>query len=256
MPNTQGRFAWHDLATTDPNAAASFYSRIAAWTTQPSEYSDHYTLLLAGNEAHAGVEALDRHPIAGDGRPQWMPYVCVYDVDASSRQATSLGGKVRMGPREVPNVGCWAVISDPQGALIGMYEPELAPRPSGGPPSRGDFSWHELMTTDYKAAFEFYRPLFQWEKTGEFDMGDMGMYHMFGQRGQTYGGMFNRAPDMPPPNWVSYIRVDDVKSAADTIAQIGGMVINGPMEVPGGDWIVQGVDPQGAMFALHTVAKG
>jgi predicted enzyme related to lactoylglutathione lyase len=108
------------------------------------------------------------------------------------------------------------------------------------------------MTADYKAAFEFYRQLFQWEKVSEFDMGAMGIYFMYGQKGQTYGGMFNRRPEMPPPNWLSYIRVDDVKNVAQTVQQLNGKVLNGPMEVPGGDWIAQCMDPQGAAFALHT----
>lgn len=255
MSNSQGRFAWHELATTDPGAAADFYSRITSWTTQPSEFSDTYTLLMKGRTTEGGIEAIDRHPVSGAAKAHWMPYVCVYDVDACARQAKALGGQLCIGPREVPNVGGWAVIADPQGALIGLYEPELTPTPSEGAPVRGDFSWHELVTTDFKSAFEFYRPLFQWEKTGEYDMGEMGTYLMFGQRGQTYGGMFNRVPDMPPPSWLSYICVDDVDSAAESVKQAGGSIILGPMEVPGGDRIVQGLDPQGGWFALHTVAN-
>jgi uncharacterized protein len=255
MPNSQGRFAWHELATTDAGAAAAFYSRVTSWRTQPSDFSDAYMLLMRDHTAEGGIEAVDRHPIPGGATPHWMPYVRVYDVDACARQVKSLGGEVRVAPREVPNVGGWAVIADPQGALIGMYEPEAAPTPGVPAPASGDFSWHELVTTDFKAAFDFYRPLFQWEKTGEFDMGEMGTYFMFGQRGQTYGGMFNRVPDMPPPTWLSYICVDDVESAANAVKESGGKVILGPMDVPGGDRIVQGVDPQGAWFALHTVAK-
>ena len=255
MPNSQGRFAWHELATTDPGAAATFYSRITSWTAQPSEFSDDYTLLLKGSTAEGGVEAIQRHPVAGAGTPHWMPYVCVYDVDACARQVKALGGEVRGGPREVPNVGSWAVIADPQGALIGMYEPEAVPGPNAPTPGRGDFSWHELVTTDLAAAFDFYRPLFDWQKTDEYDMGQMGKYLMFGQRGRTYGGIFNRVPEMPPPSWLSYICVDDVDAAASEVKQAGGKVILGPMEVPGGDRVLQGVDPQGAWFALHTIAK-
>lgn len=255
MPNSQGRFAWHELATTDPAAAAAFYSTVTSWTTRPSEFSDTYTLLMKDRTIEGGITGIDQHPVAGADKPHWMPYVCVYDVDACARQAKTLGGRLCIGPREVANVGAWAVIADPQGAVIGLYEPELRPGPGGGTPGHGDFSWHELVTADYKAAFEFYRPLLQWEKTGEFDMGEMGTYFMFGQRGQTYGGMFNRSPDMPPPSWLSYICVENVDSAADAVKHAGGSVILGPMEVPGGDRIVQGLDPQGAWFALHTVAN-
>jgi predicted enzyme related to lactoylglutathione lyase len=108
------------------------------------------------------------------------------------------------------------------------------------------------MTNDYKAAFEFYKALLKWERISEADMGPLGMYFMFGQNGQTYGGMFNRTPEMPPPNWLPYVRVDDVTTAVDAVKRNGGTVMNGPMEVPGGDWIAQCLDAQGAAFALHT----
>ena len=116
----------------------------------------------------------------------------------------------------------------------------------------GEFSWHELATDDYKSATNFYRALFKWEKTSDYDMGESGIYSMFGQGGQVYGGVFNRPPEIPAPNWLCYIRVEDVKRTADKIKQLGGSVMTGPMEVPGGDWIAQCMDPQGATFAIHA----
>ena len=156
-----------------------------------------------------------------------------------------------MGPQEVPNVGAWCVVADPQGAVFGIYEPAYPPRAAASP-RVGEFSWHELTTTDYKAAADFYRALFRWEHVRDHDMGAMGVYSMFGQRGETYGGMMNRTPDMPPPNWLSYVRVADVKSLVERVKQAGGRVVVGPMEVPGGDWVAVCIDPQGAGFALHT----
>ena len=252
MPNSQGRFAWHELSTTDPGAAATFYSQITPWKTEPSELAKDYTLFTNGGTPMAGALALDPALVARDVPPHWLPYVCVYDVDACARQVPKLGGRVLSGPHEVPGVGTWVIISDPQGAAIGLYEPDT-PRPAyGGSPPLGEFSWHELATTDYKAAFDFYRPLLQWEKINEHDMGEMGIYLLFGQKGQSFGGIFNRPPQIPASNWLSYARVVDVKTAAPAVQQLGGKVMNGPMEVPGGDWIAQCMDPQGATFALHT----
>jgi predicted enzyme related to lactoylglutathione lyase len=255
MPTTHGRFVWHDLSTTDPAAAQAFYTKVTPWKTQPSEVSGHYTLWVNDNTPIGGLTPLGNADQMQGLPPHWLAYVYVYDVDACVRQVPRLGGQVHVGPTEVPSVGCWAVLRDPQGATIGVYEPETpSTGRTAGPPRRGEFSWHELMTTDYKAAFEFYRALFQWEKMSEFDMGPMGggIYFLYGQKGQTYGGMFNRRPEMPPPNWLSYVRVDDVKTVAQTVQQLNGKVLNGPMEVPGGDWIAQCMDPQGAAFAVHT----
>jgi hypothetical protein len=254
MPNSQGRFIWHDLATSNTDAAASFYTQVTPWKTQAGEFNPNYTMWANDGQPLGGLVPLSDELKARGVPPHWMPYVRVYDVDACSRQVKALGGQVRMGPHEVPNVGSWSVISDPHGATIGLYEPEAKALADDRKPRRGEFSWHELGTTDYKAAFDFYRALFTWEKTSEFDMGEMGMYFMFGKKGVPYGGMFNRRPDMPPPNWLSYIRVEDVRSTADMVKKLGGAVHQGPMEVPGGDMIAMCSDPQGAAIAFHTIS--
>jgi predicted enzyme related to lactoylglutathione lyase len=246
-----GRFVWHELAVPSPDAAQTFYTQVTPWKTQPWDHSPDYTLLTNEGTPLGGIAQLTADLAARGVPPHWLPYVSVYDVDACARQAVSLGGQLRMGPKEVPNVGAWAVVADPQGAVLGIYEPANVPR-EAAPPRVGDFSWHELTTSDYNAGAEFYRALFRWEHVSDFDMGEMGIYSMFGQRGETYGGMFNRSPTMPPANWLSYVRVGDVKSSVGRVKELGGTVLNGPMEVPGGDWVAQCLDPQGAAFALHT----
>lgn len=252
MPNSQGWFVWHELATTDSAAAESFYTNVAPWSVRPSESSNAYRVISVGDTPLGGIVTLDPTVADRRGDPHWTPYVYVYDVDASARQATSLGGGVIAGPAEVPGVGCWAVIADPIGATIGIYEPDrprAAPATSATP---GDFSWHELLTTDYVSAFGFYRSMFGWEKTSEHDMGPMGVYFMFGQHGHAYGGMYNRQGDGPRARWLSYIDVDDVKPAAESVTRLGGAILNGPMEVPTGDWIAVARDPQGGAFALQS----
>lgn len=252
MPNSQGWFVWHELATTDPGSARSFYTAVAPWAVRPSEMSDAYTLIEAGGVPMGGIVAVDTTHAERRGNPHWTPYVYVYDLDASARQVVQLGGQVRAGPEEVPGVGCWALIADPQGVTSGLYEPNRpsAMAPPGSTP--GDFWWHELLTTDYKAAFAFYHALFHWEKTSEFDMGPMGIYFMFGQHGRAYGGIYNRRPDGPAPRWLSYVGVADVNPAAAAVKRLGGAITNGPMEVPNGDWIAMATDPQGAAFALQS----
>ena len=82
------------------------------------------------------------------------------------------------------------------------------------------------------------------------------MYQMFSRNGVMLGGMFNASPQMPaPPGWLHYVLVDDVNRAVEAVTSGGGQVLNGPMEVPGGDWIAQCTDPQGAMFAVHARKK-
>lgn len=252
MSSSHGTFIWHELTTADRDAAKAFYTQITPWQTRQWDDSIDYHMWTRGDKSLGGVVELSAELKARGVGPHWLPYVCVYDVDATVRQAVSLGGTVRMGPKEVASIGAWAVIADPQGATIGLFEPAEAPAAHVGDAPIGEFSWHELSTTDYKAASDFYRGLFKWEATSDFDMGEMGIYRMFGRRGTTFGGMFNRRADMPPSNWLSYVRVDSVKPVAERVKELGGTVFSGPMEVPGGDWVAQFVDPQGAAVALHA----
>ena len=124
------------------------------------------------------------------------------------------------------------------------------------PPEVGGFSWHELVTTDHEAAFAFYSEVFGWEKTEAMDMGEMGIYQMYGPPtgdAFSYGGMYNKPAEMPaPPHWLYYIMVPDIHAATAKVAELGGQILNGPMEVPDGDMIAQCLDPQGAVFALHA----
>jgi len=250
QPIPTGSFVWHDLVTPRTQDAAAFYSELAHWDVRPWEHDEaDYTLFALDDELLGGAGS---PRAAHDAAPHWVPYVYVYDVDACLRQAAKLGGRTRRGPVEVPNVGCWALIADPLGAEIGMFEPSALPPHQSAAPRAGEFSWHELNTVDYAVAFEFYKPLFQWERIAEHDMGAMGTYFMFGQRGRTYGGMFNGIRAGETPSWLSYVRVDDVRAAVQVAERLGGKIKRGPMEVPGGDWVAQVEDPLGASFALHA----
>jgi predicted enzyme related to lactoylglutathione lyase len=113
----------------------------------------------------------------------------------------------------------------------------------------GHGAWHELHATDGSKAIEFYSVQFGWNKSGAVDMGPMGTYQLFTIGGHDLGGIMTD-PQFPRPAWLVYFRVDGIEKAARRITEAGGQVINGPMEVPGGGWIVNGMDPEGAMFAL------
>ena len=119
----------------------------------------------------------------------------------------------------------------------------------------GGFSWHELVTTDWKRAWDFYRALFGWEHSSSMEMGPGNTYWMFKRGGGTtmLGGMYNKSAEAPP-HWLCYVLVPNADRAAETAARAGGKIVMGPMEVPGGDRIAGGLDPQGAAFAVHARA--
>jgi predicted enzyme related to lactoylglutathione lyase len=244
----RGRFVWHELMTPDTTGAHSFYSKAFGWKTQNWDQDPSYTMFVAGSGPLGGSVA------EPNGAPNWLPYIGTSDVAATVEQARSLGGEVVKEATSMPNGGSYAVIKDPQGSSFGVYASPGEHAPESAP-KRGEFSWHELATTDYRAAFDFYSALFGWERMEEHDMGPMGVYFIFGSNGVQKGGMFNKPAEMKgPPAWCGYVRVKDVNQTVNKVKSARGTLINGPMEVPGGDWIAQFLDPYGAMFAVHALA--
>ena len=248
-----GQFIWYELTTTDVGAAKKFYPRFTGWGTQP--FDADYTMWTNGGAPFAGLFNLTDEMRAQGIPPNWMPYVEVTSVDDSAALATSLGGKVMHGPMDIPEVGRFAVVQDPQGATLAIYKSATGAEAWNGDPVVGKFSWHELMSTDHVKGFEFYRRLFGWEKVNEMDMGGGAMYVVFGKSGKMYGGMFSMTEEWKAmhPFWLCYIHVKDVPRAVAIARQAGAVVQREPMEIPGGVISILG-DPQGAGFALHHVS--
>ena len=250
----RGTFVWYELMTTDSPAAQAFYKDVVGWGTTPFEGGPiPYTMWQNGETPVGGVFEI---PKEGEhaAPPSWMAHVAVPDVDATAAQVKKLGGKILMGPQDVPNVGRYVVFADPQGAVIAAFRGvnEMGP---DADPEPGDVSWRELATTDYEKAFDFYSELFGWEKQDAIDMGEAGVYQMYGVAGRMLGGMYDKTADQPgPPAWLYYIRVKDLDSAVATVRDKGGKIVVEPMEVPGGSRIAVGLDPQGAAFGLHQAA--
>ncbi len=250
-----GRLLWYELLTTDLDAAETFYTKVAGWTVTPFESAPSRYAMWTGASGRmvGGGMTLPPELKARGVPPHWMLYIGVTNIEEVGSQVTRLGGS-RLSPViDVPTVGRVQRMKDPQGAAFGISQP-LTPPQSEALAEVGDVSWIELMTTDGAAAMTFYADVFGWRPTESMDMGPMGTYHMFGRHLGSLGGMMNKPPELAqlPPNWLIYVRVPDIPFAVDCIANSGGQILHDPMEVPGGDWIVQGKDPQGAVFALHA----
>jgi len=247
-----GRMLWYELLTSDMKAAEKFYTTVVGWTVTPFEGAptpyDMWT--RAGGVPVGGVMTI---PEGMNFPPHWEMYVGVPKLEDTVSKIERLGGSALSPVIEVPTVGRMRTMKDPQGAVFAIYEPAEPPQMAEAAPDVGEASWHELYTTDAEAAMKFYVDVFGWKPTTAMDMGPMGKYHMFG-RSHDLGGMMNKPKEMAevPANWGVYFRVPNVHDAATRVKSNGGQVLNGPMEVPGGDEIVNCQDPQGAHFSLHS----
>jgi predicted enzyme related to lactoylglutathione lyase len=251
-----GRLCWHELLTMNPDGALSFYGEIAGRGSQPCDGGDEpYTMWTNGETPIGGVMQLPQQAIDTGAPPNWLVHISTPDVKATVAKAQELDTTVQQ-EESIPEVGSFAIISDPQGAVFAVYQPAADTLGHDGPPAEGEFSWCELPTTDWEAAWSFYSELFGWQEFDQMDMGDMGIYHMFNRGAHPLGDMFNKPPEVPVAAWVFYIRVPDCAAAVDKVKALGGRVLNGPMEVPSGDMVAQCMDPEGESFAVHSVAGG
>jgi predicted enzyme related to lactoylglutathione lyase len=251
-----GRPLWYELMTTDMKAAESFYRDVVGWQTKPFEGAGQpYTMFdRGGGQTVGGVMT---RPDEVKAPPFWAMYIGVPQLEETAEKIKKLGGRAHTEVITVPNVGRMQMMMDPQGAGFYIYEPDSTEQRAEAAAEVGEASWRELTTTDAAAAMQFYGQVFGWEPGETMDMGPVGLYRVFNRPHGMIGGMMNNPPEMAdvPPNWQIYFRVPDVHAAAERIKANGGQILNGPMQIPDGDWIVNAMDPQGAAFGLHSKKK-
>jgi predicted enzyme related to lactoylglutathione lyase len=251
----KGLFVWYEHLTKDPGAAIAFYGEVVGWKTQPFPGGGGYVMWVGSQGPLGGVMELPEEAAKMGAPPHWMAHVQVDDVDATAALAKKRGGKVHKEPTDIPTVGRFAILADPQGAAISIFKPntEMTLHDAS---KAGEFCWNELMTSDSAAAFRFYSELFGWKIAQEMDMGPMGTYRIFGVGEKQLGGMMTTPKGAPmPPMWIYYASTTDLDAAIKRATSKGAKVMNGPMDVPGGGRIAQLMDPQGAAFALHQAPK-
>jgi len=258
MSALQPHFSWYELMTTDTAAAGEFYSSVIGWSTKEMGAPGMpYTIFGIGDHGVAGMLTLPAEAAAMGAPPSWIGYIVVDDADAYVAKITAAGGKLCKEPTDVPGMLRFAVVTDPQGAAFvvfhsfpGMTPPANPPKP----PDPGTIGWHELLSADLEPAWNFYSEIFGWTIVNDMDMKEMGVYRIFSDgdvsKAMGAGGMMTKPPMVPVPSWGFYFNVDAIQAAMERVKAGGGTIVNGPMQVPGGQWIVQGVDPQGANFSL------
>ena len=252
MSSIHGRFAWYELITTDLEAAKAFYTSVMGWgVLNASLPGAAYTLFTAGNAFVTGLMQLPQDASKASAPPSWLGYVGVDDVDAAADRVERLGGAVHVPPTDIPDISRFAIFTDPQAARFaaikrlnqGREQPAAFDAP-------GRVGWHELLAADWQKALAFYGALFGWQPA-DADVGELGTYQQFSAGGETIGGMLTKPATIPAAFWLYYFNVADLDAAAQRVEAGGGEIFAGPFEVPGGSWIVQCTDPQGAMFALE-----
>lgn len=250
--NKQGDFIWYELLTTDADAAEKFYRELVGWTIDnPDQDGIDYRILSAPDGPVGGLMQLSPEMLSGGAGPGWLGYIAVMDVDATVSSIQAAGGGVLMPPMDMEGVGRMAFVHDPQG------NPFYVMRGASGETSRafdreavGHVAWNELVTTDQKVALDFYTGHFGWSAGDAMPINESSEYRFVHQGDVMLGAMMNRTSDSGAPGWIVYWRVPDAGAAHLKAAELGATLDSEPMEVPGGDHVFTGTDPQGARFAI------
>jgi predicted enzyme related to lactoylglutathione lyase len=234
-----GLIQWHELYTSDVDAATRFYAELLGGEIEASKVPDlDYRMLRKGGRTHAGFLQKDHEDVPS----HWYPYVSVEDVDATVEQAKSRGSEVYHGPVSMEDIRL-AILGDPQRATFGVVT-------SPNEPPTGVFVWDELHAGDVEAAKRYYGELVGWT-TADFMEG----YELFNTGETPVGGLMQKSDDMPVPAWLSYISVDDTDAATARAQELGATVMLEPttMEDVGRYSVLS--DPTGAVFGLHKSAR-
>lgn len=252
--STPGRFCWFELGTTDQEAAKKFYGGLFGWThfDFPLDQGHVYTMFHLGGRQVGAAYTLMPDQVQQGVPPHWGTYVSVASVDETVEKAKALGARVLGGPMDVFTQGRLAVLQDPTGAVISLWEPkEHKGATVWGEP--GSFCWSELSTRDAAAATKFYSELFGWKtKVSE---GAGFPYTHWQNEGQDIGGMIqmNEQWGNMPPHWMNYIAVANCDETAAKAASLGGKVCVQPMDIPNTGRFAVIQDPQGAGFSIITL---
>jgi predicted enzyme related to lactoylglutathione lyase len=256
MPNAQGSFIWYELLTKDAKAAKAFYDHVVGWNVDaeaPPGGMD-YRMINAHDGAAGGVMQLNADMIAGGAKANWLGYIGVDDVDASVAAIVAEGGAVHLPAFDIPGIGRIAMVADPQGLPFYVMRgaTEGAVSTVHQRMGFGHVSWNELRTPDATAALTFYAKLFNITRIGGMPMGELGEYSFIANT-ESAGDAIGALMPLPPggvPGWGFYFRVHDINEAKARLEAAGGKVRAGPMEVPGGEWVLGADDPEGVPFGL------
>lgn len=253
MTLADGDPIWFELSTPDQSAAATFYERVLGWRMRTSPVAEHHGYVIASAADGEPVAGLMTPPPGAPADGGWSIHWLAHDIAATLAKAGELGGRVVFGPMDIPHVGRFAVVLDPQGIASSILQPlsEDAARPfMQMPGAHGHAVWIELATPDPDGAFAFYGGLFGWTAAGAMPMGDMGEYAFIGAGDGRPGAIMSSTLTRAPQRWNSYFLVPDIHVAIAAAQAGGGTLIQGPDPIPGGDFSANIVDDQGHQVGI------
>lgn len=252
MPTGFGAFCWSQLNASDASACEAFYARLFGWSAVREDMGGHpLTLFSRGADQLASLMPIPAGE-SGPPRSHWMGYVWVEDVEAAFARAGNLGATSHVPPSPIPGVGRFAVIGDPGGAILGLFEQNPPADPSlPMPAGPGAFCWYELTTRAVEPSIAFYTALFGWT-TQAWTM-PFGVYTLFMRGAEAVAGLMPmEGPEWEgvPNHWMPYVAVQDVDERFAAVPGLGGSGCVPPTDIPEVGRFAVVSDPTGGIISL------
>ncbi len=251
--HAHGTPSWIDLATPDVAGAQAFYGSLFGWDfdDQPAGgQGETYVMCAKAGRAAAGMMALTEEMAAEGMPPVWTTYVNVDDLEATTAKVEAAGGQVMRPPEDAMEAGRFAVIADPTGAVVCLWEKK---QHIGAEVvnEHGALTWTELITPDPKGAAAFYAEVLGWTtETAPMPTGEYTVFHTPGGSPDGIAGAMAPPVEGMPAFWGVYFGVDDCDATVAAAIGAGATVMAEPMDLPGTGRMAALVDPQGAVFSV------
>ncbi len=247
-----GTPCWIDIGTPDVRAAGEFYSALFGWEIEygPAEMGHYSMARLKGRD----VAALADQQVPGV--VAWTTYLWVDDLDATTERARAAGSTVLADPMDVMTFGRMAVIADPGGAAVSLWQAGEH-KGAGLVNEPGTLCWNELMTRAADESLEFYKAVVG--LTGnKADIDGPDYYELALPGGRAVAGLMPMVGDDWPPelpnHWMVYFAVEDADAAVSRCVELGGATDVAPTEIPPGRFASLS-DPQGGHFSILEFAQ-
>lgn len=251
---SHGTPSWIDLMTTDPASAQEFYGALFGWEFETNPTPDGQEYIMARKDGHAAAGMGQQSPeqVEMGIPPMWNTYIAVADIEAAVGKVEGAGGSVMMPPMQVTDAGHMAVVVDPSGAVVCMWQAnqhigaEIVNEP-------GTLTWNELITNDIESAAPFYKAVFDLD-TEEQDMGGGMIYTLLKSGDDMMGGMLPPPMEGIPNHWTVYFAVAEIDATTARATEMGGGAMGEVIDIPGVGKMIPIQDPQGALFMVMQAA--
>jgi predicted enzyme related to lactoylglutathione lyase len=243
---TTGKFVWFEYVSTDAQKAKGFFGELFGWTTQevPMGELGAYTMIASGDRTIGGYLPT---PEGAPKQAHWLTHLQVASAKDGAAQVAKLGGKILKEPIKVGEFGSMAIVSDPHGGVLALWQP--AKNEEAPAPTNGTFCWNELASSDPAASVKFYAAIGNLADKA-MDMPGMGKYHVLEAGGQPVAGVMGKMMPEQPHAWLPYVQVASADKTVEKAKKLGGNVIVPPTDVPNVGRFSILTDTQGAAIGI------